>query len=64
MEICVGIVLLMIFGPLVFKLLGAILRGLGPVIAVIVAAAIVLGIGALVFQIVSSLISGAVNVIF
>jgi hypothetical protein len=60
-EICVVGFLLIVGLPILFKLLGAILRALGPLIMLLVAGAIVLGLASLVFGVVSSLISGAVD---
>jgi hypothetical protein len=58
-DICIGLFLLFVVLPVVLKLLGAILRALGPLIMLLVAGAIVLGLASLVFGVMSSLITGA-----
>jgi hypothetical protein len=59
MELCIGLLVLIFFVPLAFKLLGAVMRALGPLIMLLVAGAIVLGLASLVFGVMSSLITGA-----
>jgi hypothetical protein len=61
MEVCITLGAILILGPIVLRLLGSILRALGPLIMLLVAGAIVLGLASLVFGVVSSLISGAVD---
>lgn len=64
MEVCVTIAILLIAGPLLLKLFGSILRGLGPLIAILIGLAVVVGGVALTFTIVRSLIEGAASLIF
>jgi len=64
MEVCVGILVLLIAVPMLFKLLGAMFRVLGPLIAVAIAVAIVLGVVVLAVNLVGSVISTAVNLLF
>lgn len=64
MDVCVTIIAVLILGPIVLRLLGAILRGLGPLLKLAVAAVIVLGIASLAFGLVKSVISGVANLIF
>lgn len=63
-SICVTLAVLLVAGPLVFKLLGAILRGLGPLIAIAVGLAIALGVVWLAVNMVGSVISTAFNLLF
>ena len=64
MEVCVGILVLLIGLPLLFKLLGAIIRALGPLIAVVFVVAVVLGVVWLAVNLVGSVISTAINLLF
>ncbi len=64
MDVCVTILAVLILGPIALRLLGAILRGLGPLLKLAVAAVIVLGIASVVFGLVKSILSGVVNLIF
>lgn len=61
MEFCVGLLVLLIAVPFLFKLLGATLRALGPLIAVIVGVVVVVGVVALAVNLVGSLVNFAVT---
>lgn len=64
MEFCVGLLVLLIAVPFLFKLLGAILRALGPLIAVLLGISLVLGIVWLAFNLVRSVVEGAAGLLF
>lgn len=61
MEVCIAILALMILGPIFLKLLKGLFRALGPLLVLLIAGAIALGFVTLVFNLVTSLISGAVD---